>query len=362
MKIKILNRIKGLSFKWIEQMCVIIVFLALPVYLISNALFETAVLRDKSTSLLERKWIKKLLIKINGINTLFYKSNIPHKEEERADRGLRFSDFAKEIENGKSWFKSQKKERITMTSFDGLKLTAYYLPSEELSRKVLVLMHGYRNEELYDFAGLVRFYHEMGYNLLVPCQRSHGESEGKYICFGVKERIDLKQWTEYMSKRFDGKCMIYLTGISMGGATVLMAADRELPSQVKGIIADCAFTSPWDILARVLNKNCHLPRFPFLYAADLICRRKAGFCFRECSTIKSMKNNKLPVLFIHGGKDDFIPAEMSYQNYEACTAEKRLLIVDEAAHGTSHLAAAGAYRSAVLEFMEQCENNSQDIA
>lgn len=354
MKIRILDRIKEMELKWLEPAGILIVVLALPVYLIANALFETAVLRDNSHTLFEKKWMKKIIDTAKGYNRRLKKKR--QDKEDVPECGLRFADFSQEIENGKWWFDSQKKEKITATSYDGLKLVAYYLPAEKASDKVMILMHGYRNDGLYDFAGLVRFYHEMGYNLLVPNQRSHGESQGKYICFGVKERFDLKQWIEYIVKRFDEKCTIFLTGISMGGATVLMAADLELPNQVKGIIADCAFTSPWDIFAKVLHKDCHLPRFPFLYLADFICRKRAGFRFKECDTVKIMKKNKIPVLFIHGGMDDFIPAEMSYKNYDACKSEKSILVVNQAAHGTSSLAEPAVYHSAVMNFMEKWEN------
>lgn len=345
--------------------------LVLPVYLISNALFETAVLRDNSHTLFERKWMKNLINRINA----FY-SRTSHKKTKETEKschknvrkegveteikepeiGLRFADFEQEIENGRWWFSVQEKERITMTSHDGLRLVAYYLPAEKDARKVMILMHGYRNEGLYDFAGLVKLYHDMGYHLLVPYQRSHGESEGNYICFGVKERFDLKQWADYIVKRFEGDCSIFLAGISMGGATVLMSADMALPKQVKGILADCAFTSPKDIFAKVMEMNCHLPKFPFMTVANWICRRRAGFHFNECSTIQSVKNTKIPILFIHGGKDDTVPTEMSYRNYDACNSDKHILIVDRAGHGTSGLVEPEVYRSMVMEFMEKCEN------
>ncbi len=326
--------------------------LALPVYGMANLLFETAILRDNSRSLLEQKWVKQLAGRMEEV---FAKRAKPLEEGE-TEKGLSFDAFADEVDIGKHWFWAQEKERITMKSLDGLRLAAYYLPAKEASDRVLILMHGYRNDGFGDFAGLVRFYHEAGFHLLVPHQRSHGESDGKYICFGVKERYDLKQWSEYIAKRFQGNCKIFLSGISMGGATVLMAAGLELPEQVKGIIADCAFTSPWDIFASVLQTSFHLPKTPVLNVADLICRRRAGFSFKECSTIECMRANSIPVLFIHGGADTFVPTRMSYENYEACTAKKELLIVERAAHATSNLAAPEAYRKKVMEFMEMCGN------
>lgn len=354
MKMSEISKIKDI--KWLEPVCLGAVVAALPIYLVSDALFKTAILRDNSSSFLEKKWIKEWLCRVDG----FCKRRKEAAKEGSnvQGMGLKFADFQKELEEGKAWFGAQDKEKITMTAGDGLKLVAYYLPAKVEARKILILMHGYRNDGFGDFAGLVKFYHEMGYDLLVPHQRSHGESEGTYICFGVKERYDLKQWSDYIAKRFEGKCSIFLSGISMGGATVLMATGLELPGQVKGIIADCAFTSPWDMFACVLKRDAHLPVFPFLYIADLICRKRAGFGFKECSTISCMKQNRIPVLFIHGGKDDFIPIEMSRRSYDACVAKKKFLMIDRAAHATSNLAEPEVYRSTVIEFMESCDNGN----
>lgn len=330
--------------------------LALPVYGVSNGLFQLAVCRDNSHSMLRREWLKKLWNDINGRVTERKRNREEKwgKGSNVLEKGWSFADFTKELEAGKAWFEGQEKERITMTSHDGLKLVAYFLPAEEESNKILILMHGYRNKGMvWDFANLVKFYHEMGYHLLVPYQRAHGESEGNYICFGVKERYDLVQWTEYMAGRFGEECHIFLSGISMGCTTVLMAAGLKLPKQVKGLIADCGFTSPWDIFAHVLKKDFHLPKFPFLYVADYICRAKAGFHFQEYSVTESMKWNRIPVLFIHGEQDDFVPAQMSQVNYDACGAEKEIFIVGRAAHGTCNLVEPEAYRQKVIGFMEK---------
>ena len=323
--------------------------LALPVYAAANVLFETAILRDNSNSLLEQKWMKQLMGRLDEVFSKRAKA-------QEGERGLGFDSFTDVVETGKQWFWAQEKERIVMKSNDGLRLAAYYLPPKEQSDKVLILMHGYRNDGFGDFSGLVRFYHEMGYHLLVPHQRSHGESEGRYICFGVKERHDLKQWTEYIVKRMKGRCKVFLSGISMGGATVLMAAGLDLPKQVKGIIADCAFTSPWDIFSSVMDLNFHVPKTPVLQVADIISRKRAGFAFKECSTLDCMRENRIPVLFIHGGTDTFVPTQMSYRNYETCTAPKELLIVERAAHATSNMVAPEIYRDKVIGFMEKYGN------
>lgn len=345
----------GFQTKWLGFVCTASALFAFPVYLMARIIFKTAVLRDNKSAVLENGAVKLL---IGRMSTAIKAIKNNSRQDTAVRPGKGFGDFRKEIESGKQWFLGRKRERITVRSYDGLRLVAYYLPAEEESDKVMILMHGYRNDGFGDFSGLVEFYHSMGYHLLVPHQRSHGESEGAYICYGVKERYDLKQWAEYIANRFNGNCSIFLSGISMGGATVLMAAGLELPDQVKGIIADCAFTSPWDIFSHVMKKDYRLPQAPFLYAADYICRSKAGFRLKECSTISCMKNNRIPVLFIHGGRDTFVPTEMSYKNYEACAAPKEILIVDEAAHGTSNLVEPVVYRSTVIKFMEKWENGN----
>ena len=126
--------------------------------------------------------------------------------ELKAGQGLTFDCFRDKIDEGIAWFKAQQPEKITLTSYDGLRLSAYLLPAQTDSNKVLLLMHGYRADGYSDFAGLFKFYHDQGYHLLVPHQRSHADSEGKYICFGVKERFDCKMWAEYAVRRFGKDC------------------------------------------------------------------------------------------------------------------------------------------------------------
>lgn len=350
-KMKAKNWKKGAA----KTACMVLGILLLPAYGIAWITFQTAVCRDNRSRFLEKSRVKAFAGKAAGALQAIRDHRIGGEKKIRQGKG--FVDFTQEMELGKQWFFGRDRERITITSHDGLKLVAYYLPADVESDRIFLLMHGYRNNGLGDFSGLVKYYHELGYHLLVPHQRSHGESEGEYICYGVKERNDVKQWTEYLVGRFQGNCRIFLSGISMGAATVLMAAGLSLPEQVKGIVADCGFTSPWDIIGHVMKKECGLPRFPFLYLTGSICRKRAGFGLRECSTLSVLKKNTIPVLFIHGGRDRFVPTEMSWKNYEACAAPRRILIVDNAAHGTSHLVEPGLYRETVREFLQECLNN-----
>lgn len=248
------------------------------------------------------------------------------------------------------WIRGHNAEDIYVTSKDGLRLHAYWIPAEN-PRGTVLLVHGYRSTMLVDFGLAYPFYHALGMNILVPHQRAHGESEGKYITFGVKESEDMKCWIEYHNNHF-GNYQMVLSGMSMGASTVLFLADQTLPDYVKCIIADCGFTSPWEILDNVYRSVIHLPSGPSLYAADLCSRLIADFSLREKSTKMSLKNAKLPVFMIHGLADDFVPSDMTREGYDVCTGEKKLLLVEGAGHGISFLMDKERYTKNIISFLE----------
>ena len=313
------------------------------------------------------------LLLLAGETAFFYYYSVvrfPERRKEKTRRQLRREErkrakkprarFENTVQEGIRWFLGQEPELHTITSFDGLKLCAYYLPAEapmsgKRRRNILLLMHGYRAGGLTDFAGLYRFYHEQGYDLLVPFERSHGPSEGRYICFGVKERFDCRDWAEYAVRLAGEDCNLYLSGISMGCATVLMAAGLPLPANVRAIIADCGFTSPKEILKTVLKRDYHLPAFPLMNLTELLTKWRAGFGYSDASTLDAMRNCRIPVLFIHGEKDSFVPVQMTLDNYMACSAPKELLIVPGAAHAAASLQDPEGYRRTALAFMKKYE-------
>jgi pimeloyl-ACP methyl ester carboxylesterase len=253
---------------------------------------------------------------------------------------------------GQAWFHGQNYETVYIRSYDGLKLAGYVLPCENAVRTV-ICFHGYRGTGSKDFGCITRFYHENGCNLLLIDQRGHGKSEGDYICYGIKERYDCVKWAAYIHDLYGAALPVYLDGLSMGCSTVLMACGLELATNVRGVIADCGFTSPWDIFTHLIRRRYHLPVFPFLQITDHICRRRAGFGFRDVSTLDIMKQMKLPVLFVHGGNDNFVPTEMSRLNHEACVSEKYIEIIEGAGHGLSYLTATEHCQKVILDFFRK---------
>ena len=261
-----------------------------------------------------------------------------------------YGKYYETILDADRWLKEHNARDLWIESEDKLKLHGLWVPAEKPVGTIL-LVHGYRSTKLVDFGVAFDFYHEKGLNLLIPEHRCHGESEGKYITFGVKESRDMLRWIRYHNETF-GACQMILSGLSMGASTVLFMADMELPSNVCGIIADCGFTSPKDILASVFRSVIHLPALPTLWATELFARAFAGFSLWERSTEKSLANSRVPVLLIHGKADDFVPCEMTERSYAACTGPKVLLIVENAGHGVSFLVDHQRYIAYVNDFLK----------
>lgn len=160
---------------------------------------------------------------------------------------------------------------VYIKSFDGLRLYGALLESEKFSDKIIICVHGFTGSGKKDFASLARTYYLNGYNVLLVDNRAHGQSEGKYVGFGVLDRLDLRNWVKYTVNRFGSNIKIFLHGISMGGATVLMASSI-MPKNVRGIIADCGFTSVDEIFEYVLKRDYHL-RDSLSFILQILCQK-----------------------------------------------------------------------------------------
>ncbi len=240
---------------------------------------------------------------------------------------------------------------VSCESEDGLRLYANYFPGAD-RKKLVICFHGYTSEGMKDFIGLSDYYQKRGYGMLLPDARAHGKSEGVYIGFGCLDRKDALRWIEWAIEECGEEVELLLHGISMGGATVLMTSGLALPKQVKGIVSDCGFTSPKEVFTYVLHTMYHLPAFPVIAIADYINRKKAGYGMDECNAAREVRKASVPILMIHGSADTFVPASMCERIFESCSAPKRKLIVEGAAHAESYYKAMETYESALNDFID----------
>lgn len=266
--------------------------------------------------------------------------------------GTDWSVYIPQIRESRERIMALEHEDVTITGRDGVKLHGTYFPQKD-SRRVALCFHGYTGEGLSDYACAAEYYWKRGFSLMCVDERAHGKSEGTYIGFGCLDRHDALKWIEYLVQREGDECEIMLHGVSMGGATVLMTSGLELPKQVKGIISDCAFTSAWDVFCSVLKTTYHMPAFPLMYLSDRMARREAGYGLRECNALDEVKKSHVPTVFIHGDKDTFVPCRMVYELYEACAAEKKLVIVEGASHAEAYYKNPEKYLGAIGEWIDR---------
>ncbi|MNB88040.1 Thermostable monoacylglycerol lipase [compost metagenome] len=261
---------------------------------------------------------------------------------------------------GAEWVARQHFREVKLFSEDGLELKGYFLASEQAAGRTAVIAHGYSGKGK-DMGAIAKMYYEhLGYNVLLPDARGHGQSAGDYIGFGWPERHDMVKWIEWVLEETGQQAQITLHGVSMGGATVLMTAGERLPVQVKAIVEDCGYSSVRAQLSYQLRRMYRLPAFPFVQCASLVTRIKAGYFFGEASALKQVRKAKVPILFIHGDADKFVPFFMMEELYEACSAPKEKLIVHGAGHGLAYDTDKAGYVAKVSGFVERYVHDARE--
>ena len=249
------------------------------------------------------------------------------------------------------WIKETRKlpcEDFYIESYDGLKLHGRYYEYAP-GAPIELMFHGYRGNAERDLCGGVQRCFAMKRSALVVDQRASGSSEGKVITFGVKEHKDCLKWVAFMTEHFGPDVKIILTGISMGASTVLIAASAPLPPQVQGVLADCGFTSAKAIMYKVLRQIKLPPKivYPFVRLGAILY---GGFDPERYSAIDSVTHATVPTIFFHGDNDDYVPWEMSQENYNSCTSRKELVIIPGAGHGLSFPVDKPTYLKALGDF------------
>ena len=289
-----------------------------------------------------------------GISIYFYRRTMirSNAKRERTQNmsGTDWDKYIPHIRKCKEELAECPHEDVYIKAKDGLKLHATYFPYEN-SKKVVICFHGYTSEGMNDYSTLALFYRKHGYNLLIVDERAHGKSEGKYIGFGCLDRHDALLWIEKMIETLGKDCKILLHGDSMGGSTVLMTTGLELPSQVKAAVSDCAFTSAWDVFSSVLKNMYHLPAFPLLNISNQIVKKNAGYELNECNAKNEVAKAKIPILFMHGDEDSFVPCSMAHELYNACKTQKKLVLIKGAGHVESCYKDAKLYEGSIEEFI-----------
>lgn len=250
-------------------------------------------------------------------------------------------------------FLARKKQIWTQKTTDGLKLDAWYVPAHKQTNKTAVLAHGWHNNKT-TMAIYGELFHELGYNVLIPDNRAHGDSQGEMIGYGWLDRKDYLGWTNQILRKNGHKSNIVMYGMSMGAATVLSASgERALPKQVKAIIADSSYTSVMDEVKHEAGAMYGLPWFPLVNIVSGISKARAGYSYEEASPLKQVAKNTRPTFFIQGGADTFVPTRMVYPLYKASKGPKQLWITKGSKHVQSFHDYPVVYREKIQHFLEK---------
>ena len=290
----------------------------------------------------------------------------PLPDPEKATNALR-RYFAQHLPEQMAWLQNWGWQDVQITGRKGARLHGCFFKARQPTNRTVLAVHGYRCEggqrEFLYFAPM--YLEQFGMNLLLVDDYAHAQSEGKRIGFGWNDRLDCLNWIDWIIENQGADSEILLQGVSMGAATVLMAAGEAcLPHNVRGVVADCAYSSVREELLHVSRLQFKVPAFPLYHIASLFCKLLAGYFFGEGNTLEQTRRIKVPVLFIHGEQDKFVPVEMVYRLYDVCAAPKLLWTVPAAAHAECFLGDSVGYKAQVEQLLalmgKQGEHSDND--
>ncbi|MBR4821590.1 MAG: alpha/beta hydrolase [Bacteroidales bacterium] len=244
-----------------------------------------------------------------------------------------------------------------IVGYNGYKIRAAYVSAADPAKAqgTAIVVHGYTDNR-FVFLYLVRMYRdEFNYNVLFPDLQYHGYSEGPAAQMGWLDRYDVEKWAE-VAHGIWGDDFMVVHGVSMGAATTMMMSGDELPQYVRAFVEDCGYSSVWDQFKSNLKQSFHLPPFPILNSASIVCKSRYGWGFKEASSVNQLAKCERPMLFIHGDADDFVPFSHLQKNYDAkVKGYKEMWVAEGAVHANSFAKHPEEYKEHVRAFLSKAK-------
>lgn len=257
-------------------------------------------------------------------------------------------------------FEQLPKRPVQVMSRDGLKLGGFVLELFPESHRWIIIVHGY-TVSLHASTQYIDMFQKAGFNILLVDQRRHGGSEGSYTTYGYQEKYDVQTWVHWILENYGEGSVIGLHGQSLGGGTVLEYLSIAHPN-VKFVIADCPYSDLTELMRHQISKLNKLPAKPLLPLVNKLLQRKAGFRLDQVSPMKAVENSTLPVLFIHGTEDNYVPTYMSREMYRHKPEPKELLLVEGAVHANAYGINPKRYAEEVQSFIEKALGQEEPAA
>lgn len=257
----------------------------------------------------------------------------------------------------KPWVDSLQQAEALKDTFiyspDQVKLHAYYVSAAQPTARTAVIVHGYTDNAIRMMMIGYLYSKQLNFNILLPDLRDTGLSGGDAIQMGWLDRKDVIQWMDIANRMYGDSTRMVVHGISMGAATTMMVSGEPQPGYVKCFVEDCGYTSVWEQFSKELKEQFGVPQFPLMYTADWLCRLEYGWGFKEASALKQVARCHLPMFFIHGDEDDYVPTWMVYKLYQAKPEPKELWIVPKTDHAHSYLFHTEEYTEKVKAFVDK---------
>lgn len=273
-------------------------------------------------------------------------------KRDAASDARRYESILKGYQKRNAAWCKELHDTVMQSPNDGAMLHALYRPAAKPTTRTAFIMHGYTGNAA-SMLNMALFYsEEMGYNVFLPDFYAHGKSEGRMRQMGWLDRRDMVEWmrmANHIFSRNGHETQMLVTGVSMGGATTMMVSgevEREGLSFVKCFVEDCGYTDVYEQFSSVVHGRYTL----FLRWANHRCRRKYGWDFREASAVNQLHDCHLPMLFIHGGADTYVPTRMVHDVYAAKDGEKDIWIPEGVEHARSFDKQNAAYKQRVRDF------------
>ncbi|WP_434433544.1 alpha/beta hydrolase [Lactiplantibacillus paraplantarum] len=255
-----------------------------------------------------------------------------------------------EIEN--FWYLKQPKQQWMIQSFDGLNLVATYIPNPKTVGRLAILAHGlgHSREQMIPYA---RIFMSLGYDVLMPDARAFGDSQGHTIGYGWLDRLDYERWITMALDQLGLDIDIVLMGISMGAATVMATSGEPLPDNVKAIVEDSGYADLYDEAKFRLTHKFHLPAYPIMPVANRLAHVRAGYGFKDGRILQRVMAGGLPILMIHGSKDQTVPVRNAHTLYDQLPQQKGLYIDSDARHVEAIRTHPDRYQEVLDEFLHE---------
>lgn len=294
------------------------------------------------------------LLCVLGLSKLAFDKIFLRRETRWPDLGSA-DEFQYEILTEAYQLRREEGEKVIITAPDGVELAGHYYERDR-NAPVIIFFHGLWGNGYTNGVPIYRITKNRGWNLLLVSLRAHDESSGNITTLGVKERYDCQEWARWVVSRVGKDIPIFLMGLSFGGAIALMSSDLSLPDSVSGIIDDCGFTTPLDMIRINSKEKLKLDLFAIIFThfVDIGAKLWGGFDLREANATLSVFKTDIPLLIIHGENDKLAPVSMAYEIYNSCTSSnKQLYIVPGSEHANSYKTNPEEYERVISEFIER---------